>query len=155
MLRILRRLDLTEEQHEQVRTILEDNKESAQTAEKAVQDARKALHQTVIDQQGEEAIRNAAAEIGTAIGNQAVLKTQTIAAVKGVLTEEQKQKLETMKEKALELRENMQQFQDEFGPGYNRGPRGRGMQGSGPGFRGPGKGRGGYGPPPPPIHPQW
>jgi Spy/CpxP family protein refolding chaperone len=154
MLRLLRRLNLSEEQRQNVKTILEDNKENVQVAEKAVHDAMKNLHQTVINEEGEEAIRKAAAEIGTAVGNQAVLKAQTITAVKETLTEEQKQKLESMKEKAQQLRESMQQFQDEFGPGYNRAPRGQGMQGSGHGFRGRGKGKGGYGPPPP-RHPQW
>ncbi|MHC4844402.1 MAG: Spy/CpxP family protein refolding chaperone, partial [Planctomycetota bacterium] len=122
MLRVLRRLDLTEEQHEQVRTILEDNKENAQTVEKGVRDAQKALHDAVINEAGEEAIRNAAAEVGTAIGNQAVLRTQTAASVKGVLTEEQLQKLDTIKEKMQEIREDMRTLQDELGPGqYRRG----------------------------------
>ncbi|MHC4187958.1 MAG: hypothetical protein ACYSRQ_07170, partial [Planctomycetota bacterium] len=79
----------------------------------------------------------------------------TATSVKAVLTEEQLQKLETMKEKAQNLRDDMQQFQNEFGPGYHRGPHGRGMQGLGPGFRGPGKGSRGYGPPHPPRHQQW
>jgi Spy/CpxP family protein refolding chaperone len=155
MLRVLRRLDLTEEQHEQVRTILEDNKENAQTVEKGVRDAQKALHDAVINEAGEEAIRNAAAEVGTAIGNQAVLRTQTAASVKGVLTEEQLQKLDTIKEKMQEIREDMRTLQDELGPGQyrrgtgygpkgqrGRGRRGRGMRGHRPGG-------------PPPMQQQW
>jgi Spy/CpxP family protein refolding chaperone len=148
-------LDLTKEQYEQVRTILEDNKENAQTAERGVRNAQKALHDAVIDEAGEEAIRNAAAEVGKAIGDQAVLRAQTAASVKGVLTEEQLVKLDTIKEKMQELREDVQALEDEIGPGQyrrgtgygpkgqrGRGRRGRGMRGHRPGG-------------PPPMQQQW
>jgi hypothetical protein len=146
---------LTEEQHEQVRTILEDNKENAQTAEKGIRDAHKALHDVVIDEAGEEAIRNAATEVGTAIGNKAVLRAQTTASIKGVLTEEQLQKFDTIKEKMQELREDVQALEDEIGPGQYRRGAGFGLKGQhGRGRRGGGM-RGHRPGGPPPMQPQW
>jgi len=153
MLQILRRLDLTEDQRDKVKTVLNNKKEDAEVANKAVRDAQKALHEAVINEAGEEAIRTAAAGVGRAIGDQAVLKTQAAASVKAVLTEEQLQKLERIKEKTKELQEDMQALRGELGPGQNRRGAGFGQKGRHGTSR---RGMRGHRPSgPPPMHPQW
>jgi Spy/CpxP family protein refolding chaperone len=91
---IVRRLDLTGEQKTQIRKIREDAKPDAETAAKAVADARDALHDAVTGGATEEQIRAAAATLGEAIGNQAALHAKTLAAVKAVLTDEQRKELD-------------------------------------------------------------
>ncbi|MHC4264622.1 MAG: Spy/CpxP family protein refolding chaperone [Planctomycetota bacterium] len=155
MLHLLRRLDLTEEQQKQVKTILDNNRKGAKAADKTVGEAMQAVHKAVMDEAGEEAIRKAAAEAGTALGNQAVLKAQTAASVKGVLTEEQVKRLETIKEKMQKLHEDMEDLQEEFGPRQHRRGTGYGQKGRhGSGRRGGGM-RGHRPPGPPPMQQQW
>ena len=131
VLGILRRLDLTEEQKEQVKTILKDNRETSREAQKAVRNTMKAVHQAVMDEAGEEAIRDAAAQAGRAIGDQAVLRAQVAIDVKSVLTEEQLQKLESIKEKMQVLQQDMKELREEIGPRQQRGGRGFGPRDQG------------------------
>jgi Spy/CpxP family protein refolding chaperone len=86
-------LDLTKEQKTQIQKIREEAKSDAEAAEKAVADARDAVHGAVIGGAAEELIRAAATTLGEAIGNQAVLHAKTLAAAKAVLTEEQRKEL--------------------------------------------------------------
>jgi Spy/CpxP family protein refolding chaperone len=142
MQRILRRLDLTEEQDLQVQGILEACKAEMEAASEAVADARKSLHEAVAEGADETAIRSAAAVLGTSIGDRAVLKSQTIAEVKKVLTPEQIEQLDQIKAdfkaRAEKRREQMKGYEG------RPGRRGRG-RGCGP-RRGPGRGGpgGGY-----------
>jgi Spy/CpxP family protein refolding chaperone len=109
---ILHRLDLTDEQKEAIKGILQDGKEQAEAAGKAVAEAHKALHQAVLEGADEAAIRTAAKVVGEAIGDQAVQKANISGSVKEVLTEEQRAELEELlgklKERAQEFREKMQ-----------------------------------------------
>jgi len=152
MLGILQRLDLTEEQKEQVKTIFKNNREQTQAAQKAVRDAMQAVRKAVMDEAGEDTIRDAAARAGIAIGDQAVLRAQVATDVKSVLTEEQLQKLETIKEKMKELHEDMQELREELGPRQQRG--GRGFRSRDQGGRGR-RGMRGSGPGPQPMQPRW
>jgi len=107
MLRMLGRLDLTDGQKESIKQITEASKEKNKTAAEAVGEARKALHEAVA--KGDEtAIRNAATNLGNVLGDQAVLRAQTMSSIKAVLTLEQLKKLEelkaTMKEQKGEFR---------------------------------------------------
>lgn len=142
---MLGRLDLTDEQKESVKQITEAAKEKNKTAAEAVGEARKALQEAVV--KGDEtAIRKAATNLGKVLGDQAVLKFQTRASIKAVLTPEQLQKLEelkaTVKERARKFREKMddprfrERFQRFGWPGDTWGPC-RGRCGFGPFGRGP------------------
>ena len=104
ILHILGKLDLTDEQKESVKKITEEAKEKNKTAAEAVIEARKALREAV-EKGDEEAVRKAATELGKALGDQAVLKVQTMASIKKVLTPEQLQKLEELKAKMKERAE--------------------------------------------------
>jgi len=159
-LMILRQLDLTDEQVEAINEALKENKEKAEAARKAVAEATKALHEAVI--KGDEAgIREAATNLGKAIGNGAVLRASTMTSVKKVLTDEQREELEELtaklKERAEKLSEQMEDpnIGPMFRPFGQRGNfRGQGMglgrglglgTGRGPGMgagRGPGMGAG-------------
>jgi Spy/CpxP family protein refolding chaperone len=100
-------LDLTDEQKAQIRKIREEAKSDAEAAEKAVADARDALHDAVIGGAAEEQIRAAATALGEAIGNQAVLHAKTLAAAKAVLTDEQRKELDKVVAKLPGLRQSI------------------------------------------------
>jgi Spy/CpxP family protein refolding chaperone len=124
---MLGRLDLTDEQKESVKQITEAAKEKNKTAAEAVGEARKALQEAVVN--GDEtAIRKAATNLGKVLGDQAVLKSQTRASIKAVLTPEQ---LEKMDAPCFRGR-----FQGSGWPRDSWGPRG-GRHGFGPFGRGP------------------
>ena len=145
-LRILRQLDLTDEQVEAIQKVLEANKEKAEATGKAIVEATKTLHEATV--KGDEAgIREAATNLGKAIGNGAVLRASTITSVKEVLTDEQREKLEELTAKLKKRAEQV--GAPNIGPmfrpfGRRGGNRGQGMglgRGLGMGAgRGPGMG---------------
>jgi Spy/CpxP family protein refolding chaperone len=155
-LRILRQLDLTDEQVEAIQKVFEANKEKAEASRKAIAEATKALHEATV--KGDEAgIREAATNLGKAIGDGAVLRASTITSVKEVLTDEQREELEELTAKLKERAEQM--GVPNIGPmfrqfGQRGGFRGQGMglgrglgMGAGRGLgmgagRGPGRGAG-------------
>jgi len=145
LLGALRRLDLTDEQIEAIKAIVEEGKEQMQDAGQAVAEATKALHEAVAavaQGKGEaQAIHDAAAALGNAMAAQAALQAEKHAAILAVLTDEQRQKLEQMKAKAEELRQKMEELRELGGLGLGRGA-GRGFGGVcpwgiGPGWQGP------------------
>jgi hypothetical protein len=139
-IRGLYRLDLTEEQRELIGDILEAGRDACEAGREAVANATKALHTAVTEGADETAIREAAAGLGTVLGDQAVLKAGTIASVKEVLTEEQIGQLQEMKD--AEPGERLGGA-GTWGGGFRGGrfphPPGRGPGGPG---RGPGMGPG-------------
>jgi Spy/CpxP family protein refolding chaperone len=114
---LTRRLDLTDEQTEKIRSISQESRTQAQEANRAVVEARKALSDCVEDGAEEEPIRAAARALAKAIEDQAVSRGRTLASIKGVLTDEQREQLEKAKERAGQLR------------GRARGRRGSGRPG--------------------------
>ena len=148
--RALRSLDLTEEQKEQVKGILEAAKDKREATREALADATKRLHTAVTEGADETAIREAAANLGKAIGDQAVLRASTMASIKEVLTDEQREQLEKMKERVEKFREKMKdpEFRARLGGARTRGgvlQRGRRPGGLGAGPGGPRSGFGGPG----------
>jgi len=135
-LRILRQLDLTDEQVKTIQKVLEANKEKAETSRKAIAEATKALHEATI--KGDEAgIQEAAKNLGKAIGNGAVLRASMMNSVKEVLTDEQREELEELTAKLQERAEQI--GEPNIGPMFRPfGPRG-GLRGQG---MGPGRGLG-------------
>jgi Spy/CpxP family protein refolding chaperone len=109
--RILHRLDLTDEQSEQIKAIQEASKEKTKDAGKAIAEAAKALHEAASQEVNEAGIRAAATAVGNALGDRAVLRATTMASIKKVLTAEQLEKLEElrakMKERAGRFRKRM------------------------------------------------
>jgi len=108
--RMLGELDLTDEQKKSVKQITEAAKEKRKTAAEAVREARKALWEAIV--KGDEtAARKTATNLGKVLGDQAVLKVQTTASIKAVLTPGQLKKLDelktTTKERAGRFREKM------------------------------------------------
>lgn len=142
ILRVLHQLELTEEQREEVKTIMTDHKEAAKTTHQALRDAQIVLHEAVVDGAGEEVIRSAAADVGTAMADQAVGQSALVTSIKEVLTEEQLTKLAEMREemkermeKGREAREKLENCECQCDcprcqrpDPDDRGPRGRGGQ---------------------------
>jgi Spy/CpxP family protein refolding chaperone len=120
---ILPGLDLTDEQIEAIKQVHETNQEAMQAGQKAVAEATKALHDAVL-QNNEADIRAAATNLGSAIGQCALLRAATMASIKAVLTPEQQAKLE-------QLQSRMKQHV--LGPGQPM--QGLGLPGPFPGFR--------------------
>jgi hypothetical protein len=88
------------------------------------------LHEAVLSGASEEEIRAAAATLGTALGNQAVLQAATVTAVKAVLTDEQREQWEKIKEAVPHVPQRPR------GQGFGGGP--WGMQAHRPNGFGPG-----------------
>ncbi len=114
------KLGLTDEQAAQLQELRTSQQEKMKVAQEAIQEKRKALGEAVQSGADEQAIRAAAAELGTALGDAAVLRAANLAEVKKILTPEQLEK--------------MQQFKEE-----HKGRRGK-MGGPGMWGRGEGKG---------------
>ncbi len=102
IMQLVRRLDLTSEQAEQIKETIKANKEKIQTAQKAVVEARKALNEAVAKGADEAAIREAATAVGKTLGDAAVLRANTTASVKEILTEEQRTKLDELRKEVQE-----------------------------------------------------
>jgi Spy/CpxP family protein refolding chaperone len=94
---IMHKLDLTDEQREKIETIMDENHAKTRAAQRAVEKARKALEEAVSGGADEQAIRKAATTLGTAIGDEAVLKAKTMKDIKAVLTPDQIKKLDELK----------------------------------------------------------
>ena len=87
-------LGLTDEQKDSLHKILRDHRDELQPVVKGVVDQHRTLREAVLaDEPDEEAIRAAANQLETAIGNAAVAASEVVAELKGVLTAEQLQKL--------------------------------------------------------------
>jgi protein CpxP len=94
----LRELNLTDAQKEQVKGILEGHKAEFKKIADATQPARQALHEAVTaDKFDEAAIRAAAAAVGAAEGDAAVLRARVHADVWALLTPEQQTKAKELK----------------------------------------------------------
>lgn len=110
----LHRLGLSDEQREQVRTIVGDSRESAATFVREMRAARAALAEAVTaDGIDEAGIRSRAARVGTLEGDAALRRARLYAAVRNVLTPEQRERADEMqaerRERFEERRERMQE----------------------------------------------
>lgn len=93
---LLDKLDLTDEQNDKIHAIMDASHDTAEAARKAIEEASMVLHRAIVDGNDEATIRSAAAAMGKAIGDEAVLKAQTLTDIKKVLTNEQQEKLKEM-----------------------------------------------------------
>ena len=121
----LRRLDLSDEQRDQVRTVIGESREAARTHAGEARAAREALAAVVaagtVD---EERIRTLAADLGRLAGDAAVRRAQVHAAVWQILTPEQQARAEEIeaereerrgarRQRMQERRERMQERREE------------------------------------------
>ena len=101
----LRRLELTDEQREQVRTAIGESREAARTHARETRTAREALGEAVttgaVD---EDRLRTLGAELGRLAGDAAVRRAQVYAAVWQILTPEQQARAEEIKAEREERR---------------------------------------------------
>jgi Spy/CpxP family protein refolding chaperone len=137
--RLQERLGLSDEQAAQMEQLMTAHMEKMKESHQAIQEKRKALDDAVNSGAGEEAIRAAAAELGTVMGDAAVLRAAHIAEVKKVLTAEQYEKWQQFRQARREHRGDM------AGSGGRGGGGGEGPQGR----KGPWGWRGRMGPPDP------
>jgi Spy/CpxP family protein refolding chaperone len=97
--KVFAKLNLTDQQKDQIKGILDSNREGITQAREARHSALKAYREAV--KTGEEAgIRAAGAKLGTATADVGVIRAKVWTSIKAVLTPEQLQKLENMKDRA-------------------------------------------------------
>lgn len=138
LLRILCRLDLTDEQADKIKAIHNSNKEKMEAARKSITEATKVLHEAVAEGADEAAIRAAGAKLGNAISDKAVLRAATITSIKEVLTDEQRTELKEFQEK---MKERAGKFCERMGgPAFRGRLRQRGAEGRMGSYRGRGRG---------------
>jgi hypothetical protein len=137
---LLRRLNLTEEQADKVQDILKEARSQAESARDAHADAVEALEDAVAEGADKEEIRKAAGKLGEAIADGALHRVQVLASIKEVLTEEQREQLERMKDRIGRFQHGSPGAPGPWGRGGRMSPGfGRGQQGPapmGPGGRG-------------------
>ena len=118
------KLALSDEQVKQLKAIREETKDQHKAAAEAVKAKQQALREAVEAGADESAIRTAAAQIGTTIGNQAVLKAAARAKIHAILTDSQQVQLNELKAQHKEQRQERQgprrQGRNEEGKGRRR-----------------------------------
>jgi len=125
-------LDLTQEQRGQIREVLKANRDGLDKARDAHRAAMQAFASAV--EKGDEAgIRAAGGQVGNAMADLDVLQTQAAAAIKKVLTDEQVQRLATIRQGARQARLQNPGLRARQGQGQGQGQGGvRGGLGPGP-----------------------
>lgn len=104
--RVIARLELTPEQVEQIRTVLEDHADELRSEARAVLDAREAMFETIhAATPSDAAILAAAKAVGDAEGTLALTRADIVAEVREVLTDEQEAELAEI---AAEARERIE-----------------------------------------------
>jgi Spy/CpxP family protein refolding chaperone len=94
-------LDLTAEQKESIHKIVASHKQEIRDVMKPVVEKRRALRDaTIATNPDEKAIRAAASDLGSALGNAAVLGSKVKVEVLTVMTPEQKQKIDEFRKHA-------------------------------------------------------
>ena len=101
----LRRLELSAEQRNQVRTVIGENREAARTHARQMRAAREALAEAVASATvDEDRIRTLAADLGRLTGDAAIRRAQVYAAVWKILTPEQQARAEEIEAEREERR---------------------------------------------------
>jgi Spy/CpxP family protein refolding chaperone len=108
---MLRELDLTEDQRQQVRALVEEM--DATGVPDRLRTAREALHDAIESGADEAALRQKASALGEAEGDAAVEWAQARARLMEILTEDQKKELEQLKKDAEAQRELFRKQREE------------------------------------------
>jgi Spy/CpxP family protein refolding chaperone len=114
-LEVLRQLDLTDQQRQQVRGIFEQHKGEFQQARERIRTAFEAQRAAAAATPPDDAtIRAKATEVGAAEGELAVLASHVRAEVFQVLTPEQQAKAQTLKQQREQMRQDWRQKMQQF-----------------------------------------
>ena len=114
-LELLRGLDLTDQQRQQVRTIMENHKSDFQQVRQKMRAAMEAQHAAATATPPDEAtIRAKAAEVGAAQGDLAVLMTRVRAEVFQILTPDQQAKAQQLQQERAQKRDAFRQKMQEL-----------------------------------------
>lgn len=101
-MRMLDRLDLTDDQESQVAAILKHHRDEIGNAAGGMDDAQKAMVNAAMTQpRSEEAVKQAATKMGDAMAQFLVLRSSIMSEIEQVLTPDQLQKMEKMRAKFL------------------------------------------------------
>lgn len=124
---LLQRVDLTTDQRDRVRQIMDAHRDE----QKALGDRTMKAHDALQDAMltfDESAVRARAAEVAAVDADRAVAETRIAGEIYQILTAEQQQKLKTARTEMKERREKMRQDFEKNGPpdGGRHGGRGRG-----------------------------
>jgi protein CpxP len=105
--RIARALDLSDDQKNQIKAILKTHALEIEAQMKASASARRAVHDAVLAQPPDEtAIRAAAQKLGQVHGDGAVLFAKIRTEVQPILTDEQRAKIQTFRERMRDRSES-------------------------------------------------
>lgn len=111
----LRGLDLTDQQRQQVRTIMENHKSDFQQVRQKIRAALEAQHAAANATPPDEAtIRAKATEVGAAQGDLAVLMTRVRAEVFQILTPDQQAKAQQLQQQRAQRRDAFRQKMQEL-----------------------------------------
>ena len=116
---MLERLDLTTDQHDRVRQILDSHRDEQKAIGDRAMKAHEALQEVVTGTFDESAIRARAADVAAVDADVAVAQGRVYGEVFQILTADQQQKLKKLQADMKERREKMQQQRQERGA--NRG----------------------------------
>lgn len=123
---LLQRLDLTSDQRDRVRQIMDSHRDEQKALGERTMKAHEALQDAMLTFD-EAAVRARAAEVAAVDADRAVAETRIAGEVYQILTPEQQQKLKTVRAEMKERREKMREEFEKNGPpdGGRRGGRGQ------------------------------
>lgn len=110
-MRMLRDLDLTEDQRESMKAMAEANREQMESTNSTLHEARKALNEAVESGAEEFEIRSLADQLANAEGDAAVLRAGHVKQLKAMLSQEQ---LDTLEQKKAERDQRMEERRKQF-----------------------------------------
>ena len=102
-MRMLRELDLSDDQRQQIRALFEEV--DASGAPERLREARESLHHAIESGADEASLRQLASQLGAVEGDAAVERARVQGRIQEILTAEQKKELEQLKEQAKERME--------------------------------------------------
>lgn len=130
ILRHAEEIGLSDEQVDQIKAVIASSTETVQAHREEMKRLQDALRDAVTsDSPDENIIREIASQIGTAIGDGAVIKVSVHQSILAVLTDAQEAQLEELKAEREALREKMEELRseaEELGLGGDRPERGFG-----------------------------
>jgi len=110
-LRMLRELDLSDDQRQQIRALFEEV--DATGAPERLRQARESLHDAIESGADESTLRHQASQLGEVEGDAAVEWARVRARIQEVLTPDQKKELEQLKKEAKERMEMLRRQREE------------------------------------------
>jgi Spy/CpxP family protein refolding chaperone len=100
---LLQDLDLSDAQREQIRSIMKETESTG--IQRRSREAHRSLREAIETGADEEALRELGRELGEAEGDAAIERASTHKRILSILTDEQRQELETLKQEARERME--------------------------------------------------